>query len=346
MLALGPGGGIMTRGSTPPFLVVRNLTHEYPAKGAFGGKRGRQGAPAKALRGVSFELEQGECLAIVGESGSGKTTLARSLVRLVEPTGGEVLFRGADVLSMNRIELRNYRRKAQIVFQDPSGSLNPRLRAGAVLEEVLSLQGGYPDRDARRARIEELLTIVGLASNHAERLPHELSGGQRQRLAMARALSVEPELLVLDEPVSALDLSVQAQILSLLEELQKHLVLSLIFVTHDLGVVRQVAGRVAVMYEGGLVEVSSAEALFSQPAHPYTRGLLAATGPGKSGANAWAGWTLLSGEGRGLSEPRTGCPLHPRCRHPGKDRECREEVPGLKCLSPGRHVSCWKECLG
>lgn len=333
----------MTRDSSPPFLTVRDLVHQYPGRGAFG--RGRS-APIQALRGVSFQLEQGECLAIVGESGSGKTTLARSLVRLVEPAGGQVLFRGVDVLSMSRLELRTFRRKAQIVFQDPSGSLNPRLRARSVLEEVLKLNGEYSERGSVRARVEELLRIVGLTPSHAERFPHEFSGGQRQRLAIARALSVDPELLVLDEPVSALDLSVQAQILSLLEELRKHLDLSLVFVTHDLGVVRQVADRVAVMYEGRLVEVSPVEALFARPSHPYTRALLAATGPVNTGGSVWGDWTLPSRESVDRSEPRNGCPLHPRCRHPGKDQECLEGMPELKCLSPGRQVSCWKEGLG
>lgn len=265
--------------SNPPLLDVRNLAHAYPSNGPFGG-RGR--ASSQALRGVSFHLEEGECLAIVGESGSGKTTLARSLVRLVEPNGGEVLFRGVDVLSMSRSELRTFRQKVQIVFQDPSGSLNPRLRAGAVLEEVLSFHGEYPDGAALNARVGELLQIVGLASHHSDRFPHEFSGGQRQRLAIARALSVGPELLVLDEPVSALDLSVQAQILSLLEELRKHLNLSLVFVTHDLGVVRQVADRVAVMHEGRFLEVASVDEVFARPTHPFTRELLAAAEEGIS----------------------------------------------------------------
>ena len=326
-----------------PLLEVRKLAHAYPSRRPFGG---RGLAPNQALRGVRFHRERGECLAIVGESGSGNTTLARSRGRLVEPPRGEVLFKGVDVLAMNRAELRTFRRKAQIVFQDPSGSLNPRLRARDVLEEVLRLHGEYPDRGALGARVGELLQTVGLSLHPPERFPHEFSGGQRQRLASARALSIGPELLVLDEPVSALDLSVQAQILSLLEELRKHLDFSLVFVTHDLGVVRQVADRVAVMYGGSFVEVSPVDDLFVRPSHPYTRGLLAATGPGRTGVNDWASWSLSSGDGGGLFEAGEGCPLYPRCSHPGKDQECLEKVPAFKCLSPGRHVSCWKGSLG
>ena len=329
----------MTPDSNLPLLVVRDLAHRYPERGPFLMSRG---APTFALRGVSFQVERGECLAVVGESGSGKSTLARSIVRLLEPTGGEILFRGVDVLSMNRRDLRAFRRRAQIVFQDPSGSLNPRIRAGSVLKEVLRFHGENSHRGALEARVSELLQMVGLSPAHAHRFPHELSGGQRQRLAIARALSVGPELLVLDEPVSALGLSVQAQILSLLDDLRKHLDLSLVFVSHDLGVVRQVADQVAVMYEGSLMEMSPADALFDHPLHPYTRGLLAATGPENSQGGDWVPWTLSPRHDMRSSGIENGCSLHPRCRHPEKDQECLKEVPQLKCLSPGRHVSCFK----
>jgi ABC-type glutathione transport system ATPase component len=223
-------------------------------------------------------VAEGENLAVVGESGSGKTTLARCLLRLVEPTAGEVWFRGVDVLTMTASELLDFRRKAQIVFQDPFGSLNPRLRAGPMLEEVLRVHREAESPEKRRARVDQLLDLVGLHHSHYDRYPHEFSGGQRQRLGIARALSVEPQLLVLDEPVSALDLSVQAQILNLLKNLQETLSLTLILVAHDLAVVRHVADRVAVMKEGRIVELAPTPDLFEAPSHQYSRRLLEAAG--------------------------------------------------------------------
>ncbi|MBT8397438.1 MAG: ABC transporter ATP-binding protein [Gemmatimonadetes bacterium] len=264
----------MTDGSKGTFLSVRDLAHAFPAKRGLGGPRD----PVPALRGVSFDLEEGRCLAVVGESGSGKTTLVRCLLRLVEPDEGEVLFRGVDILRMSPGDLLSFRRKAQIVFQDPFGSLNPRLRAGPMLVEVLQVHAGSATPEARGEKAESLLEMVGLHRSHRTRFPHEFSGGQRQRLGIARALSVGPELLVLDEPVSALDLSVQAQILNLLKDLQERLSLTLILVAHDLSVVRHLADRVAVMRAGEIVELSSVDRLFQDPSHPYTRGLLETVG--------------------------------------------------------------------
>jgi oligopeptide transport system ATP-binding protein len=298
---------------------------------------------AKALREVSFDLYEGECLGLVGESGSGKTTLARAILRLVEPTGGEVLFRGANVLTMTPPELLAFRRKAQIVFQDPFGSLNPRIRAGSVLDEILRVHGGPRTGPGRQEKVAELLQLVGLHTSHAVRYPHELSGGQRQRLGIARALTVEPELLVLDEPVSALDLSVQAQILNLLADLRKRLSLSVILIAHDLGVVRQVADRVAVMYGGRIVETSPVDELFQGPAHPYTRALLEAAAPGLLAGSREVVWNLLPGDFPDSIGSSGGCSLYPRCPHPGKDRRCREEEPELTGLAPGRDVACWEE---
>jgi oligopeptide/dipeptide ABC transporter ATP-binding protein len=292
---------------------------------------------------VSFDLREGDCLAVVGESGSGKTTLARSLLRLVQPTGGEVLFRGVDVLSMISDELLAFRKKAQIVFQDPFGSLNPRLRAGPMLDEILRVHGHGASFGAREERVSELLELVGLHPSHAGRYPHEFSGGQRQRLGIARALSVEPELLILDEPVSALDLSVQAQILNLLRDLQLRLALTVILVAHDLAVVRQMADRVAVMYGGKIVEISPVGALFEEPAHPYTRGLLEAANPVGASARGGGSWELLPGEAPSPIRPPVGCALNPRCPHPEKDRECVDSSPELRGLTPGREVACWKE---
>ncbi len=292
---------------------------------------------------MSFDLRESECLAVVGESGSGKTTLARSLLRLVQPTGGEVLFRGVDVLAMDSDELLAFRRKAQIVFQDPFGSLNPRLRAGPMLDEILRVHGHGASSGAREERVAELLQLVGLHPSHAGRYPHEFSGGQRQRLGIARALSVEPELLILDEPVSALDLSVQAQILNLLRDLQGRLALTVILVAHDLAVVRQMADRVAVMYGGKIVEISPVGALFEEPAHPYTRGLLEAASPVGVSARGMGRWELLPGEAPSPIRPPGGCALNPRCPHPGKDQECIDKSPELRGLTPGRAVACWKE---
>jgi len=313
MLASGRGGGgSVTTGPKELLLSVRELTHHFaPRKGWRAGEKGS----IQALRGVSFDLRESECLAVVGESGSGKTTLARSLLRLVQPTGGEVLFRGVDVLAMTSEELLAFRRKVQIVFQDPFGSLNPRLRAGPMLDEILRVHGHRASSGAREERVVELLQLVGLHPIHAGRFPHEFSGGQRQRLGIARALSVEPELLILDEPVSALDLSVQAQILNLLRDLQERLALTVILVAHDLAVVRQMADRVAVMYGGKIVEISPVGALFQEPAHPYTRGLLEAANPvGVSDRGA-----------RGIPQPGSAS----RWVRPGPSMPPSREGPGM-----------------
>jgi oligopeptide transport system ATP-binding protein len=264
----------MNRPPGKPILSVRKLGHSYPPSR---GWRGRGEGAIQALKGVSFELEEGECLAIVGESGAGKTTLVRCLLRLLEPSEGEVRFRGVDVLQMGSQELMAFRKSVQVVFQDPFGSLNPRLRVGPMLEEVLQVHRSG-SREELRKEGERLLELVGLNQGHWGHYPHELSGGQRQRLGIARALTVQPELLLLDEPVSALDLSVQAQVLNLLRDLQESLFLTTIFVAHDLAVVKQMADRVAVMKEGTIVELSHAEDLFTAPSHPYTLELLAAAG--------------------------------------------------------------------
>ena len=264
----------MNRPPLKTLLSVHGLGHTYPSSKAWGGRR--EGS-VQALKSVSFGLVEGECLAIVGESGAGKTTLARCLLRLLEPSQGEVRFRGADVLQMDSRELLAFRKSVQIVFQDPYGSLNPRLRVGPMLEEILQVHRPG-SREELRKEGEKLLEMVGLGPGLWGHYPHELSGGQRQRLGIARALTVQPELLLLDEPVSALDLSVQAQVLSLMRELQESLSLTVILVAHDLAVVKQMADRVAVMKEGMIVELSNAEDLFAAPSHPYTLELLGAAG--------------------------------------------------------------------
>lgn len=323
-------------------LSVRDLAHQFPP----GQDRRRGGFPVSALRGVSFVLREGECLAVVGESGAGKTTLVRCLLRLLRPTQGEVRFRGADVLTMEEEDLLDFRRRAQMVFQDPFGSLNPRLRAGAMLRETLAVHGGLGSKAEGEARVSELLESVGLHPDQGQRYPHELSGGQRQRLSIARALSVGPELLILDEPVSALDLSIQAQVLTLLRNLRDRLALTLLLVAHDLAVVRQLADRVAVMYGGRFVEISPTESLFRDPVHPYSRGLLEAAGShGFSGAGP-EGWSPLPGEPPSPRCPPTGCTFHPRCPHPERDQECARRTPPLVSRTPGREVACWKETGG
>jgi len=325
-------------------LSVRGLTLEFRSRRRKGGWKTRD--TVQALRGVDLEVHGGECLALVGESGSGKTTLARSILRLVEPSGGEVLFQGKDVLRMDSRELLEFRRKAQIVFQDPFGSLNPRLRAGAMLEEVLWVHAKSLSRAEREERVTELLGLVGLHPTHAGRFPHEFSGGQRQRLGIARALAVAPDFLVLDEPVSALDLSVQAQILTLLRDLRERLSLTLLMVAHDLSVVRQVADRVAVMYLGRLVEEGPVETLFGNPRHPYTRGLMAAADSGAEFLSGEASWALLPGEPPSPLAPPAGCPFHPRCPHPGKDAKCMEETPKWEGSGTAGGVACWREMEG
>jgi oligopeptide/dipeptide ABC transporter ATP-binding protein len=319
-----------------PLIAVQDLHHVFLEKRFGRLKRTR------ALRGVDLDLFDGECLAVVGESGSGKTTLARVLLRLVRPTRGRVLFRGQDVLAFGAQELRRYRRAVQIVFQDPFGSLNPRLRAGQMLEEVLRVH--HPDlgKEERRGRAEELLAKVGLKAEYVHRYPHELSGGQRQRLGIARALSVEPEILVLDEPVSALDLSIQAQILNLLEELRGALGLTYVFISHDLSVVRQAADRVAVLYLGRVVETAMVAELFRDPRHPYTRGLLMAADPPPEPESNRSAWAILPGEPPSPAHPPEGCAFHPRCPHPAKGPECRTRVPPLAPVEGGRSAACWK----
>jgi oligopeptide transport system ATP-binding protein len=254
-----------------PLLEVRNLTKQFTRK------QGLFSAPTvvRAVDGVSFTIDEGETFGLVGESGSGKTTTGRCILRLIEPTSGEVRFRGEDILSFSRARLRQARRDMQIVFQDPYSSLNPRMRVRAIVEEPLIIHrmGSTPQR---RARVAELFDLVGLDPSHLERFPHQFSGGQRQRIGLARALALNPSLVIADEPVSALDVSVQAQVINLLMDLQARLKLTYLFIAHDLRLVRHICGRVAVMYLGRIVELGDTETLFAAPAHPYTRALLSA----------------------------------------------------------------------
>jgi oligopeptide/dipeptide ABC transporter ATP-binding protein len=321
-------------GNAEVLLEAEGLARHYASRGSWGVER-----KTLAVEDVSLRVLRHETLALVGESGCGKSTTARLLLGLEPPTSGTVRYRGRDLGSMSRTELLEFRRRVQLVFQDPFGSLNPRMTVGGMLGEVLSVHA-LAAGEERGRRITELLRLVGLGSEAAERYPHEFSGGQRQRIGIARALAVEPDLIVADEPVSALDVSIQAQVLNLLADLQERLGLSYLFIAHDLAVVRQVADRVAVMYAGRIVEASEASALYNEPLHPYTRSLLAAVPRPWPPAEKRRVPELP--EGPDLPERPTGCPYLGRCRRPERDEACSLALPLLEERSPGRWVRCIK----
>ena len=314
-----------------PLLEVTDLVKRYEAGGPL-----RRRHPVYALNGVSFAIARGETLGLVGESGSGKSTLGRIVVRLVPASGGSVRFEGQEVFGLEGAPLRALRRRMQMVFQDPYSSLNPRLRAGTAVAEGLEIHRLLP-RGEVAGRVAQLFEEVGLDASYVSRYPHELSGGQRQRVGIARALAVDPGFLVCDEPVSALDVSVQAQVLNLLKGLQQRRQLSFLFIAHDLAVVRQLAHRVGVMYFGRIVELASAEVIIQRPRHPYTRALLSAVP--QPDPRRQRSRIVLSGEPPKPTAPPPGCPFFSRCFHPSKDSRCTAELPLLRPVGESQ-VAC------
>ena len=305
-----------------PLLEVENLAKHFESRSGL--ILGNTVGLVRAVDGIAFHLVPGETLALVGESGCGKSTTARLVLRLIEPTAGNIRFEGNDITRLTGAPLRRLRRRMQIVFQDPFASLNPRMRVGEILEEPLIVHT-IGDRSARHARVQELLALVGLAPYHAERYPHEFSGGQRQRIGIARALAVEPALVVCDEPVSALDVSIQAQVVNLLKDLQTRLGLAYLFIAHDLAVVKHMADRIAVMYLGQIVESAPKDALFSDPRHPYTRTLLAAIP--RPDPHREHHLRVAGDDAPNPMHPPDGCRFHTRC--PFAIDRCRTEAPAL-----------------
>jgi len=320
---------------TNTLLEVKNLQMHYPITA---GLFARQTGSVKAVDNVSFTIARGETLGLVGESGCGKTSMARCIVQLYKPTSGEVLFDGEDLVKLKGGKMRAMYRRVQFIFQDPYGSLDPRMTCGDIIGEPLKVHKLTKGKDAYRARVAELLTLVGLNPYMANRFPHEFSGGQRQRIGIARALAVEPELLICDEPVSALDVSVQAQIINLLEELQEKFGLTYLFIAHDLSLVRHISHRVAVMYLGRLVEVAESDELFSNPQHPYTKALLSAIPLPDPIEEINRERIVLQGEPPSPAKPPPGCVFNPRC--PIAIEDCTAAIPELREISTGHFAAC------
>ncbi|HVO35227.1 MAG TPA: oligopeptide/dipeptide ABC transporter ATP-binding protein [Gemmatimonadales bacterium] len=319
-----------------PLVEVRDLITHFSRRA---GLLGTRKETVQAVNGVSLEVARRETLGLVGESGCGKTTLGRTILRLIERTSGEVRFDGEDVFGLDPEALRRLRRRMQIIFQDPYASLNPRMSIGRAVREGIEVHRLASGREAER-RVAALLEEVGLSTDAARRYPHEFSGGQRQRAGIARALAVEPEFVVCDEPVSALDVSVQAQVLNLLADLQARRGLSYLFISHDLAVIRHIAPRVAVMYVGRIVEEGPSESIYARALHPYTQALLSAVPVPDPKTRRRR--IVLTGEPPSAVRPPAGCPFHPRCQHPAKDETCRTALPALRELQPAHRVACHK----
>lgn len=318
-------------------LTVTDLRKHFALGSAlFGGRK-----IVKAVDGVSFSLGRGEVLGLVGESGSGKSTVGRTILRLQPPNEGSIVFDGADITKLQRSALRPFRRKMQMVFQDPFSSLNPRMTVGELLTAPLKIHKLIPDRELRSKRVAELLELVGLAPSHAARFPHEFSGGQRQRIGIARALAVQPELLVADEPVSALDVSIQAQVMKLLLEIRERFGLSILFIAHDLAVVGYICDRIAVMYLGRIVEIAPTAELFRAPRHPYSEALFSAAPVADPKVKRQR--IVLSGDIPSPIAPPSGCAFRTRCRY--AKPECAAAVPPLREVAPGHFKACIRDDL-
>jgi peptide/nickel transport system ATP-binding protein len=326
----------MTITGPSELLRVEDLKVYFPIKSGL--VFDRHVGDVKAVDGVSFEIKRGETLGLVGESGCGKTTVGRTILRLYEPTEGRILFEGEDISSMSQKEMRKLRGRMQMIFQDPYSSLNPRQSVGNLISEPLKIHG-ISSGDKARARAEELLEIVGLPKSATARYPHEFSGGQRQRIGLARSLSLNPDLIVADEPVSALDVSIQAQMVNLLEELQEEFDLTYLFIAHDLAVVRHISDRVAVMYLGKIVEIADADELYASPRHPYTMALLSAVPIPDPLVEESRERILLKGDLPSPANPPSGCRFHTRCPFRQPER-CDTEDPALRTLADGHVAAC------
>ncbi len=321
--------------SQQPLLEVNNLVKFFPIRG---GLLSRVVANVKAVNDISFKVGKGEVLGLVGESGSGKTTAGRAILRLIEPTSGEIKFDGVDIVKLPKNEMREYRKRMQIIFQDPFASLNPRMTVGDIIGEALQIHN-LASGQARVDRVADLLKRVGLSPDHMRRYPHEFSGGQRQRIGIARALAVNPQFIVADEPVSALDVSIQAQVVNLLEDLQRDLGLTLLFIAHDLAVVEYICDRVVVMYLGKIMEIATSKELYTTPKHPYTEALLSAAPIPDPTIKRTR--ILLEGDIPSPINPPSGCVFRTRCQY--AIEECKHTVPELKEVMPGHFKACIRD---
>ena len=316
-----------------PILEIKGLKKHFPIKTGFFNK---VTGHVRAVDGVDFQVMPGETLGIVGESGCGKSTTGRTILRLLDPSAGEVLFNGKDLAKLSKEEMRRMRKDIQMVFQDPYASLNPRKTIRQILLEPLKVHGIGSSRGERMKRVEEIIEVVGLRKEHLDRHPHDFSGGQRQRIGIARALILKPKVIIADEPVSALDVSIQSQVLNLLKDLKKEFNLTLIFISHDLSVVRHLCDRIAVMYLGRVVEIADKKQLFTNPSHPYTRALLSAVPIANPKAKRER--VILKGDLPSPANPPSGCTFHPRC--PVANERCKTNIPILQDIDSGHHVSC------